>query len=415
MRTKVSATQIAYAADMTKMLSADSYLHARVHPLTRHDPLADPSADVDLAVLIDLIGNDALLHFQPPPSIPDRLGPVYSAWSTIARDSAKHLPAPRGRGGSEPGPSTDARDATTPFADFVSEPHVARSMVQWIRFQVADPVLQRLFWANNTEADLGLALEELRAADVVQSLVPLTRAIARERDDALVGYAREHLSWPVWTPDTFPMAYAYWAFVKGVGYARRLDARHAYAVHWLRERAVTHCDGAVVKSRDRAPVRVPWGTLVLAALNEPRLGIVNADGFADSLVALRTFTVQNLGPADTPRRRRHFLTRGMLQVLGAVANLPRAGLVASIGRTLAMVGEAAPCDQIAGPSSFLVDLARQVPHARRVQQVHLLLNSRGWSVKARAASHRIQRFLQTGDQNGRPAGRNDAADIGRNR
>lgn len=311
----MSSLSDVFSLDTTKILSAECHL-AWCAGLRDGHRTRDPGGQDDFRDIVDLITNGTTLTFRAPGSEPSEIGLLGGAIASIAEPSA----TPRvgvGRFASKP-VSADAHTAYPGFATLLSDSAMVARILAWVQFQVADSRIQKLFWETNSESEISEAYKILaRIPKDVRNLAE-TRARAQRRY-TVIGHASQFLG-RHWGADEFLLAYAFWAFVKGVRYARTLGEDQVYALHWLRREAATtvECHEKTVRSaRSVSPAvaPVPWHCLVETIVSDRR-NRLKQENLMKAILKLREYSSAEIGDAKSPSARRRFLRQGVRAFAG---------------------------------------------------------------------------------------------------
>ena len=278
--------------------------------------LADPEASQSFECLGTIACNDTQVFFRKPDNLPFR-SPIIEAWMKIADPSVE---SPKLVDIDE----EERLAVMLPiFATWLYESSAdgqsnARRLADFIAFQFSYPALMNQFWSNNNLSQLKLALAVLEKRPVTAALAEELKKLGVRAD------ARSRRAVGGMDDTEYAMAYGFWGFVKGFRYSAGLPENNVYAVHWLRDKAITA--GSVVhsttESKDYRRL-FPWGVFLntLPELNSLALG---GDEVTDLILNLRKYTSNELDKLSSTvevrgavdyRRLRDFVRQGLRQSL----------------------------------------------------------------------------------------------------
>lgn len=308
--------------DVTKVLSADSYVKSRADQFSKRPAVADPNAAGDFVDIVDMITNSALLQYRPAFNQQGILSSLCKSVSisTEGNRTAVSNPQP-----DIAGVIRDGQQASESFNRFLSRPGMQQKIALWLKFQVSTRNLQDVFWGSNSEAELLGALEAFMAETSKQahaSQTLISQHITSLLGSRPFGYAYDHINTNFWTPEYFYIAYSFWAYIKGIRFARNIASRKdieeehdCYVVHWLRKEAAQQVMGEATGELGLDGVRVPWGLLVkhqFDQIHQIQSNIAVAK-LHDALVCLRDYSIGRINSHDTVNQRRAFLVEGLRQ------------------------------------------------------------------------------------------------------
>jgi hypothetical protein len=298
--------KLVFHTDVTKILSADSYLASRFSPDLPTPPPADPNALRDFLDVVDVVTNRTLLQYR---SAENQRGPLNEVCKLISR-ATEAVRSPVSPPIRELGEVTkDAEQTLSFFVPLLQTETSIRRLAEWVRFQVSTSYLQDLFWDANNEQELQYTL------DVYKRHYPTDSAFINTAVKILgrhpFGYAGERLNHNDWSPADFFLAYSFWGFIKGCRFARGLTEDDIYVVHWLRERAITDSEGATIGDQETLGVKIPWGPLVRAQMDSLTAD-TSVEPLTKGLIKLRRYSIAESKNAITRRNRHDFLATGLM-------------------------------------------------------------------------------------------------------
>lgn len=275
-----------YCADMTMLIAASSRAADNGgYFLCNPRALADPEASQSFECLGTIACNDTRVFFRKPEYLPFR-SPIIEAWLKIAQT----VEAPK---------FADLDDqerlaVMLPiFVDWLYQSSAdggsnARKLADFIAFQFSYPALMDHFWANNSLSKLKIALAVLEQYPVTAMLAEEIRKVGIRAD------ARSRREIGAMDDTEYALAYGFRGFIKGFRYSAGLPDNNVYAVHWLRDKAITA--GVVVHSTTESTDYrrlFPWGVFLntLPELNSVAFG---ADEVTDLILNLRKYTSNQL-------------------------------------------------------------------------------------------------------------------------
>ena len=303
-----------FSADMTKLIAADSFLTPLGNALPWAAVTMDPDAPASFEGLCNILTNDSLIAFNRPKHLPRRMRPIMAAWSNIDNGLI-------GDGKVQPlqhEPLTQLSAAALcqvmvePFNQYARNPETVRKLIRFAHFQFSDPELMRIFWLNNTEAELQIAAETLRQHDdtIIRRFATAFRRPPVLSIDAI---SVDRLTGKQWTADKFIIAYVFWGFAKGYRSAAALGPHHVYAVHWLREHAMKA--GIEFRTTEEAVYSCfPWGHLLAELVRHPEFQFDN-DAVTAGILNLRMYTIKDLYRATDQTKANEFAQQGLEQCL----------------------------------------------------------------------------------------------------
>ncbi len=316
-------SEVVFHTDVTKILSADSYLISNFCPDLGKRPISDPKAEKDFLDVVEIITNDTALQYCPAEN---QKGMINEACLKV-RDlpDSRKGPAPE-RTRDIDGVTRDAEKALVFFAPHTRMKHELDLFAKWLRFQLSTPYLQDVFWRANSIEELQAALDVYKAKYQTYLDDELIKHAVSELGPRPYGHALHRLQGSSMSPAQFFIAYTFWAYIKGCRFARNLRENDIYVVHWLRKRAILEFDGAKKGDVQSIGTSVPWGGVIQELLgsldNDTRI-----DGLPDALIGIRRYTIKELSKASTPRARRDFLAEGVKR-FNIAMDLPENYLVA---------------------------------------------------------------------------------------
>jgi len=299
--------QIVFNTDVTKVLSADSYLASRFSPNLPTPPPADPKAPTDFFDLVEVVTNKTLLQYRPAEN---QTGPLNQACKQISVETeAIRKPPPQPIRNLD-GVTKDAEQALSFFVPLMQTEESIRQLAEWVRFQVSTSYLQNIFWDEeaNTEPELQYALEVYKRECPTDTF--LINAAVGILGPHPFGYALERLNHDYWSPADFFLAYTFWAYIKGCRFARDLSEGDIYVVHWLRKSAINESDGAKIGSQETLGVKIPWGPIIKHQLRSLPAN-TSVEPLADALIRLRKHSITESKHAVTKKKRHEFLRDGL--------------------------------------------------------------------------------------------------------
>ena len=299
--------QIVFNTDVTKVLSADSYLVSRFSPNSPTPPPADPNAPTDFLDLVEVVTNETLLQYRPAEN---QTGPLNQACKQISveTEGIRKPPSPPIR--NLDGVTKDAEQALSFFTPLMQTEESIRQLAEWVHFQVSTSYLQNIFWDRkaNDEQELQYALEVYKRECPTDTF--LINAAVEILGPHPFGYALERLNQDYWSPADFFLAYTFWAYIKGCRFARGLSEDDFYVVHWLRKSAITESGGAKKGSQETLGVKIPWGPIIKHQLSSLPAN-TPVETLADALIRLRGHSIGESRNAVTKSKRRVFLRNGL--------------------------------------------------------------------------------------------------------
>lgn len=374
--------EVVFDVDTTKLLSGESFVVANIHRSRSPRPFQDPAAPHDVCELIDVLCNDTSIGYKKPKEPDRRPGPLQAAWLEVSREPPRTHESAISDALGETAIERDMRAESRPFFNWLCVTQDSSIIAKWVEFQVSDPHLQELFWDNNKEERLEQARDCLSKSLGGPRTQELAQSLGSSGKD-LIGYASNNLR-GAWDNGSFGLAYAYWAYIKGVWHARSLGDDRLYVRHWLRQRAAAYGDQTTRGKIDLAALPVPWGCLVRSLISRwPKEADI--DGLAKALLKLRGFSKDKFPDARTKASRAKFLRDGLDQVLETVGARTRPS---APFRLIAFAAETAAVLAGSGSAAYVMSkLERLPPGLERHQRIRLLIK--------RNRPH-LQRFLQTG-------------------
>ena len=313
---KVAQSGMVCCADMTKVISAESFITSKFNPDTSAISLSDPNASNDFRDLVDIITNDTKIRFKVSEGAPLQTGVFPSVLLDLTDKTASVTNPPLKQNKTKlhiQYVTNDAKLLNDVFNNYVVKPEIAKKIVHWLKFQLYDSELQKIFWSTNKIGELQESLDAFKTS--FGSVLPVRlSSVETIFGNRPYGYAIDHFDTELLSADEFLFSYAYWAFIKGYRYARSLDNDNVYLVHWLREQVTLHSDCAVVRDIKDAEIKVPWGQLIQSLLERFPVDIP-LERFTDELIKLRRYTIGSLGNATNPKQRTAFLKDGLCMFL----------------------------------------------------------------------------------------------------
>jgi hypothetical protein len=278
-----------YCADMTMLIAASSRAAENEgYFLCNPNARADPEASQSFECLGTIACNDTRIFFRKPEHLPFR-SPLIEAWLQIADPTVESPQL------AELDEEERLAVMLPIFIAWLYESSAegrsnARRLAEFIAFQFSIPALMDQFWANNSFSKLKLALAVLEKR-------PVTAGLAEEvRKLGVRAGARSRREIGAMDDTEYALAFGFWGFIKGFRYSAGLPENHVYAVHWLRDSAITA--GTVVcsttESEDYRRL-FPWGVF-LNALPEWTAVALGGDEMTDLILKLRKYTSNHYCP-----------------------------------------------------------------------------------------------------------------------
>ncbi len=370
---------IVFHTDVTKILSADSYVISRFSPDLPMPPPADPNALTDFLDVVDVVTNETFLQYRPAEN---QRGPLNQACKRISYETEAVRPPVSPLIWDLGGVTKDAEQTLSFFAPLTQTEKSIRRLAEWVRFQVSTSYLQNIFWAANNEQELQYALEVYKRYYLTDT--PLINTAVEILGCNPFGYATDALNQKYWSPADFFLSYTFWAYIKGCRFARGLSEENIYVVHWLRERAITESDGVKKGSQETLGVKIPWGPIV-----RYQLDLLPADitvGYlTKALIKLRIYSIAESKNAVTSHKRRDFLATGLM-VFNETIGTTRSFVVDELAK---MTGNVV-ASTYPGPghgAKFLLQLVnRPINKARAKKTIKYLVSTKS----------RVSEFIQNG-------------------
>ncbi len=308
---EVDTTNI-YCMDMTKILSAESYLSRE------EGSAADPKSKEDFCDIVDVITNDAKVFIKKP----DNSSFEQSIFFQLLFHLSELTTGQKINSGSKinvnNGVFDDALSLASDFQSYYLKPTVKQDINQWVIFQISDEERQRLFWDTNRLDDLEDALKGLKEGLKnkisqiqldTENYRQTLRKTAMGMDKGMYGYAQRFFDTNKLTPEEFAIAYTFWAFIKGARYASSLNDKNNYCVHWLREDVSKRGRKSEVVATHSINEDVPWGELINYALEDGGR-VMTKESFKEALLELREYTREQRVKYENIKYRLEYLNEG---------------------------------------------------------------------------------------------------------
>ncbi|HXM41280.1 MAG TPA: hypothetical protein VN924_08515 [Bryobacteraceae bacterium] len=186
----------------------------------------------------------------------------------------------------------------------------AELLANFVRFQLSYDDLMVQFWLNNRESDMRAALAALKSS-LPHELLRLIDAAMQTAPSRIDSISRRR--WGKEDLKDFPLAYGYWAFVKGYQYLLDLPSDPVYICHWLREDACLQgLNISYVREDSRFKRLFPWGILLNELVRYPSVAEPGEEIYnvlrrlrlytRDNLHQLRPFSSESRGGLDSLRQ-----------------------------------------------------------------------------------------------------------------
>ena len=360
---------IVFHTDVTKILSADSYLTSRFSPGLALPPPSDPNAQDDFVEVVDVVTNNTLLQYRPAEGQTGHLNSVCVHTSEKTQSIRPPVSKPIR---DVSGVTKDAADALLFFLALHSSKKWVSFLAKWVRFQVSTNYLQNIFWNANCEEELKLSLEVFEKNASVNT--QLIRHAVSMLGDYPLGYAADYLDLEFWTPSKFFVAYCFWAYIKGLRFSRGLTDEDNYIVHWLRRNVLRNTDDAELGSLEPRDVCIPWGEIVDHQLRSlPKHASI--DALFQALWELRKYSIADSGSATNRKQRVDFLSAGLSDFKSNLGI--NAGIVVNLADMTGDLASGVEPGLGHGAKFLLQQVKRPIQKARARKTIRYLESKRG--------------------------------------